>query len=223
MRTTLYLTAWPVLGFLIGSIPFGYIVARARGVDIRTVGSGNIGMTNVWRTLGWRAGATVLVLDMLKGVVPIVLLDLCWPAMSPPLPAGWLQGLGIVTGILTVLGHTLTPWLGFKGGKGIATGGGVFIALLQIWALVPIGLFLLTLALTRMVSAGSLVAAWSGLATTLAVPHLRWLTLVTAPLALIVTWTHRENIQRIMNGTERKIGSKKAQGAGPNARPKAED
>jgi len=77
-----------------------------------------------------------------------------------------------------------------------------------IWSLVPVGLFLLTLAITRMVSAASLVAAWSGLVTTLAVPHLRWLALVTAPLAIIVTWTHRENIQRIMAGTERKVGSK---------------
>jgi glycerol-3-phosphate acyltransferase PlsY len=209
VRTALYLTAWPLLGFLIGSIPFGYLVARAGGVDIRSVGSGNIGMTNVWRTLGWRAGASVLVLDILKGALPIVALDLCWPRLSPPLPAGWLGWLGMGTGIAAVLGHTFTPWLRFKGGKGIATGGGVLIALMQVWSLVPVGVFLLTLAATRMVSAGSLAAAWGGCVTTLAVPHLRWLTVLTLPLALFVTWTHRENIGRILNGTERKIGGKK--------------
>jgi glycerol-3-phosphate acyltransferase PlsY len=209
VRTALYLTVWPVLGFLVGSIPFGYLVARARGVDIRTVGSGNIGMTNVWRTLGWKPGATVLVLDILKGVLPVVLLGLCWPAMTPPLPGSWLQGLGMGTGLASVLGHTFTPWLGFKGGKGIATGGGVFIALMQVWALVPVAVFGLALLVTRMVSAASLLAAYSGLATTIAVPHLRWLTLLVAPLAVFVTWTHRENIGRIMNGTERKVGSGK--------------
>jgi glycerol-3-phosphate acyltransferase PlsY len=206
---------WPLAGFLAGSIPFGFIVARARGVDIRTVGSGNIGMTNVWRALGWKAGATVLVLDLLKGIAPTVGSEWYWHAQVARLP-GWdgsgnfsVLPLAMLTGLLAVLGHTFTPWLGFKGGKGIATGAGVFVALLKLWALVPVGVFVLALAATRMVSVGSLLGAWSGVILTLAVPQMRLLFPLVGLLAVFVTWTHRENIQRIRSGTERRIGEGK--------------
>jgi glycerol-3-phosphate acyltransferase PlsY len=215
MGTPLAWIVWPVLGFLVGSIPFGYLVARARGVDIRTVGSGNIGMTNVWRSLGWKPGATVLALDLLKGVLPTVASEWYWNAYVTPL-SGWHGGpahpvlpLAMATGLLAVLGHTFTPWLGFKGGKGIATGAGVFMALMKVWALVPVGAFLLALAVTRMVSVGSLLGAYSGFITTLAVPGLRWLSPLVFFLAAFVTWTHRENVARIRQGTERRIGEKK--------------
>lgn len=212
MSGALLWTGWPLLGFLVGSIPFGYLVARARGVDIRTVGSGNIGMTNVWRSLGWKPGALVLVLDLLKGVLPTIACEWYWHSQVSAL-SGWAGGaahavlpLAMLTGLLAVLGHTFTPWLGFKGGKGIATGAGVFIALMKIWAIVPVGAFLLGLAITRMVSVASLLGAYSGFITTLAVPGLRWLAPLVGLLAVFVTWTHRENITRIRNGTERRIG-----------------
>lgn len=237
MNTPLVWIVWPLLGFLAGSIPFGYLVARARGVDIRSVGSGNIGMTNVWRSLGWKPGATVLVLDLLKGILPVMAVHewwkLVWPRIWPALmeqgkipvcmfpytspdawhEPQWVMYLALLTGAAAVFGHSLTPWLGFKGGKGIATGAGVFIALMELWALVPVGAFLLGLAVTRMVSVGSLLGAYSGLITTLAVPQLRWLSPVVLLLAGFVTWTHRDNIVRIRNGTERRIGTPRSPAA----------
>jgi glycerol-3-phosphate acyltransferase PlsY len=227
MPPWLYLAAWPLLGFLLGSMPTGYLVSRTRGMDIRSVGSGNIGMTNVWRTLGWKAGVTVLIVDILKGLLPVALTGLYLTQVSPeahfllvpeksPLRHFFDGGaaarhaeflrLGMVTGLAAVLGHTFTPWLRFKGGKGIATGGGVLMALLGVWSLVPVGVFGLGLLITRMVSASSLLAAWSGAAVCAAIPQLRLLLVLTVPLAAFVTWTHRENIGRILNGTERKVG-----------------
>jgi glycerol-3-phosphate acyltransferase PlsY len=222
----LYFTAWLAASFLLGSIPFGYLVARWQGVDIRSVGSGNIGMTNVWRTLGWQAGATVLALDMVKGFLPVLGVGLTWHAEMLRLHPEWERAssyasnkqwyewwsfgpwlwLAMLAGLAAVLGHTFTPWLGFKGGKGVATGGGVLLALLGSWALVPLAAFGLTLAATRMVSAASLLAAYSAAATTIAVPELRLLSVLTLPLAVFVTWTHRENLARIRAGTERRIG-----------------
>lgn len=209
---------WPLLGFLTGSIPWGYLVARAQGVDIRTLGSGNIGMTNVWRSLGWKPGATVLLLDLLKGVLPVLASEWQWHRQVSAL-SGWQGGaahdvlpLAMLTGFTAVLGHTFTPWLGFRGGKGIATGAGVFIALMKLWAVVPVAAFLLGLAATRMVSVGSLLGAYGGFITTLAVPGLRWLSPLVFLLAVFVTWTHRDNIARIRSGTERRIGRSKSAG-----------
>lgn len=221
MSPALYATVWIALGFLLGSIPFGYIVARARGLDIRKVGSGNIGMTNVWRELGAGAGITVLVLDALKGWLPVTMLYWCLqrlPVQSADLAAGLSTALWLpmLVALAAVLGHTFSPWMKFKGGKGVATGLGVLIALYQIWVLIPLAIFLLTLALSRYVSLGSILAA-------LAVAALPLLALAGLPqlqplshlwpfgvlVAIIVVYTHRENIRRLMAGTERKVGSSK--------------
>ena len=210
-----YLTVLSLIGFLSGSLPFGWIVARLAGIEIREHGSGNIGMTNVWRVLGWKHGLSVLILDVLKGLLPVLLAARLMATVNPPglTPDGrnWLL---LICGLAAILGHTFTPWLRFKGGKGVATSLGVLIALFKIWALLPLGIFLLLLALTRMVSLSSILAALSvGLATVF-VPELRPFMAFGIPIALLVIWTHRENIGRIINGTERRIGRRKKVRAG---------
>jgi acyl phosphate:glycerol-3-phosphate acyltransferase len=190
--------------FLCGSIPFGLFIARAYGMDIRAAGSGNIGATNVWRVLGWKPGVLVLVLDALKGLLPVLLaLGLSRSvAMSTYVP--------MLTGLAAVLGHTFTPWLRFKGGKGVATGLGVAIALYQVWILIPLGVFLLGFFATRMVSVGSILAAVT-LALLSLLPVARHLWPFGVLAALLVVWTHRSNIKRILNGTEYRtpLGRKK--------------
>jgi glycerol-3-phosphate acyltransferase PlsY len=155
--------------YLLGSIPFGLLVARVYGKDIRELGSGNIGMTNVWRHLGWKPGLLVLILDVLKGFIP-TWLALVWSASQVsqrfPDSTAEVNEMTVLAGSVwfglgAVLGHTYTPWLKGKGGKGIATGLGVAIALFQAWILIPIAVFLVLLATTRMVSLSSLIAVLS--------------------------------------------------------------
>ena len=213
MSFGVYLTSWLVLGFLAGSIPFGFIVARLRGVDIRTVGSGNIGMTNVWRVLGWRYGVTVMVLDVLKGFLPLLALGFCLPNSPIADDPGLSVWTRMLTGLAAVLGHTFTPWLRFKGGKGVATAGGMLIGLYQLWVLVPIGIFVVLTLTTRYVSVGSLVAALAVAAVSFAVPELRPLWPVGVLAAVLVWWTHRSNIQRLLSGTENRFGTKKGEAA----------
>jgi glycerol-3-phosphate acyltransferase PlsY len=227
---------WFILGgFLAGSIPFGLLIARAKGIDLRTVGSGNIGATNAWRALGWKLGLTVVLLDALKGLMPVALW-LYWSRhgafetriypefISAEGMRDWsahlswqLQLLPMAVGLAAILGHTFTPWLKFKGGKGVATGLGVVIALFQWWTLVPLAVFGVTLGLSRMVSLSSIAAALSLAALSLAEPLFHaphapglgayWPFAVLT--ALLVMWTHRANIRRIIAGTEPRIGGRK--------------
>lgn len=236
MSPALYATVWIALGFLLGSIPFGFIVARARGVDIRTRGSGNIGMTNVWRELGAGAGITVLVLDALKGWLPVWLtgnkqlavfytdistgtqVDIT-PPTSPESSLFPLLYLPMIVGLAAILGHTFSPWMKFKGGKGVATGLGVILALFGWWSLLPLAVFLLTLALSRYVSLGSILAALAVAALPFVAaytpmggiwPSISHLWPFGLLVALLVLATHRENIRRIIAGTERRVGAKKS-------------
>jgi acyl phosphate:glycerol-3-phosphate acyltransferase len=202
-----------IVAFLLGSIPFGLIIARAHGVDIRSVGSGNIGMTNVWRTLGWKAGLAVFILDVLKGWLPVFLVALYLQTNM----AAYVQNsnvlsvfttwshIPIVTGLAAVLGHTFTPWLRFKGGKGVATGLGVAIGLYQMWILAPLAVFLLTLFIRRTVSLSSVLAALVIGALAFLVPELELLRAFGVLVALLILYTHRGNIRRILNGTENKV------------------
>jgi glycerol-3-phosphate acyltransferase PlsY len=191
-----------LLAYLVGAIPTGFLIARARGVDIRAAGSGNIGATNVFRVLGRPAGVAVLVLDAAKGAIPC--------AALPPL-ALWVAGaggnpdpewLGITAGIGAVLGHNYTCWLYFKGGKGIATTAGVLLVLMPVALLTCLVAWLLVFALTRYVSLGSLVAS-------VALPLTVWwrgqsgaLLVVALALGLLAIGKHRANIRRLLNGTE---------------------
>ena len=206
--------------YLLGSIPTGYLVAKAKGIDIRTVGSGNIGATNAFRVLGKPAGIFVLLVDAAKGFVAC--------ALVPPLIWNWLaphySGLfqyfhdasvdnqmkyKLVAGIFAVLGHNYTCWLKFKGGKGIATTAGIYLALAPMALGIAFAVFVLALVLTRYVSVGSILGA-------IALPTVVWvqypqnyfLGIVTTALGLLAIYKHRSNIKRLMNGTENRLGKK---------------
>ena len=186
--------------FLLGSVPTGYLVGRLKGVDIRQHGSGNIGATNVLRTLGKPLGILVFVIDALKGLAA-VLVPL-W-LLGPGVPA-WLP---VVAGVAAVAGHNYTPWLGFKGGKGIATSAGVLLGLMPWAVLVVAVVWFAVFSATRYVSLASMLAA---LALPVAVAGL-WsagiggnapLLVFALLLSALAIWRHRSNIGRLRAGTE---------------------
>ncbi|MEJ0089752.1 MAG: glycerol-3-phosphate 1-O-acyltransferase PlsY [Limisphaerales bacterium] len=197
-----------IAGYLIGSIPFGFLVAKAKGIDIRNVGSGNIGATNAMRVLGKPAGIFVLLMDALKGYAACTWLVslLLKFFMIAPEQVGTLQ---IVAGIAAVLGHNYTCWLKFKGGKGIATSAGVFLALAPWALLIALVVFIFAVLLTRYVSVGS-IAAGAALpaAVWIMTPHNIFLGIVTTALGLLAIYKHKGNIQRLMAGTENRLGGK---------------
>jgi glycerol-3-phosphate acyltransferase PlsY len=196
-----------LVAYLLGSIPTGFLVAKARGVDIRTVGSGNIGATNAFRVLGKGFGVFVLLMDALKGWVAVILGA---GAVAKLLPGVPLEYLRITAGIAAILGHNFTCWLHFKGGKGIATSAGVLIALVP-WALVIIlTIFIILFLTTRYVSVGSIAAAFAlPFATWFTTQHDIGLTAVMAAIGVLAILKHRKNIQRLLNGTENRIQFKK--------------
>ena len=182
------------LAYLLGSIPFGYLAGRARGVDIRTLGSRNVGATNVFRVLGPRLGVAVMALDIAKGVVAVLvaraLTDDPWP---------------IIAAGAAIVGHVFPVWLRFRGGKGVAVGAGVLIGLMPLLSLVLVALWVLIVVATRYVSLASVVAAlactplaWALGAT--------WLEVVFAAAAsAAVLLRHRGNVARLLHGTEPRI------------------
>jgi len=194
------------MAYLLGSIPTGFLVARARGVDIRTVGSGNIGATNAFRVLGKGLGIFVLLMDALKGWVAV---QIGAQLVNQLLPGAPLDNLRITAGIAAILGHNFTCWLNFKGGKGIATSAGVLIALVPWALLIILSIFIILFVTTRYVSIGSIAAAF-------ALPFATWfttrntgLTIVTGAMGALAILKHRKNIQRLLNGTENRIQFKK--------------
>ena len=184
-----------VVAYLLGSIPFAYLAGRLNGVDLRTVGSGNLGATNVFRTLGRTVGIVVMVLDIAKGALAVLI-------------AQWVVGGAwwpIAAGALAILGHVFPVWTGFKGGKGVAVGAGALIGLVPAASGVLIVLWLLLVVLTRYVSVASIVCA-------LAAAPLAWAfgapwsyVAFIALAALFVIIKHRENITRLLAGTENRI------------------
>jgi glycerol-3-phosphate acyltransferase PlsY len=205
--------------YLLGSLPTGFLVARARGVDIRTVGSRNMGATNVFRVLGKGPGIFVLLVDALKGFVAVALTINFYPHLNELLPAIFTAdgmvypqlrfGLGIVAGLFSILGHNYTCWLGFKGGKGIATTGGAFLALAPVAVGVALVAWIIAFVSTRFVSVASIVAA-------VALPATVWLTqpqltlrLIAIALGVLAIYKHKTNIQRLLNGTESRFHFKK--------------
>jgi glycerol-3-phosphate acyltransferase PlsY len=185
--------------YLIGSVPFSYLVARAFGVaDVRRVGSGNVGATNVMRSAGKAAGLLALLLDALKGLTAALAVSRLEPSSSL-LPA--------LAAVAAVLGHMYPVWLAFEGGKGVATGVGAFLPLAPTATLVALLAFGLVLALTRYVSLGSMAGAvaLAGAAFVLGGPApVAWA--ATAAAALVV-WRHRSNLQRLVRGTEGRVGA----------------
>lgn len=191
----------PILGtYLIGSIPWGVVLGRVfKGVDVRQHGSGATGATNALRVLGWKFSVAVFVLDFLKGLLPVVL------ARGLDCP-GWVVG---AVAIVSVAGHCWSPFIGFRGGKGMATGGGAAVALMPwlVFMLVPMSI---VVAVTRYVSLASLTAAaiGSGLVVALALggSFPSWWATGVVFVAAIIVVQHRGNISRLLNGTERKFG-----------------
>jgi len=197
-----------IFAYLAGSLPTGFLVARAMRVDITQVGSGNIGATNVFRVLGKGPGALVLIVDLLKGALAVLVAPMLAAAMTPTdslaLPA--LAALG------AVLGHNYTCWLGFKGGKGVATSAGAMAALIPPAFGVTVITWLLVVFLTRYVSMASIAAALIlPVATIFTVSGpTRWpLVAFTSALAALAVWRHRANIERLKAGTEHRINKSK--------------
>jgi glycerol-3-phosphate acyltransferase PlsY len=189
---------WLVLlgGYLIGSIPFSFLVARLYGVtDVRTVGSGNVGATNVMRAAGRAAGIVAFALDAGKGAAASALALAL--AASDPRPA--LAAVG------AVLGHMYPIWLGFRGGKGVATGAGAFLPLVPLATGAALATFGLTLALTRYVSLSSLAGAscLALVAWLSGAPGSVWR--AAAGLALLIAWKHRANLERLLRGSESRL------------------
>ncbi len=185
-----------LLGYALGSIPFGLLLTRMAGLgDVRDIGSGNIGATNVLRTGNKALAAGTLLLDMTKGLVPVLL---AWR---------WFPDWVGVTALAAVIGHCFPVWLGFKGGKGVATNAGVSFGL--GW---PIGLAYALVWLG--VLAAMRISSLAGMSAVVAAAVTAWIVLpqfglVTTLIALLVIWLHRENIRRLMAGTEPRVGVKK--------------
>ena len=196
--------------YLLGSLPTGYLVGRAKGVDIRTVGSKNMGATNVFRTVGKALGIFVLLVDAAKGWAAVALLA-PWVAHTMVI-GGALGGLPVVAGVGAILGHNYTCWLQFKGGKGIATSAGVFIALVPWALLVALAVWIVLFAATRYVSVASIAAAAVLPVATWFSTHAPGLTAVAGVLAAMAIYKHKKNIERLLAGTENRIefGKKKA-------------
>jgi glycerol-3-phosphate acyltransferase PlsY len=215
----------PVIGYivlvlcayLLGSIPTGYLVARAKGIDIRTVGSGNIGATNAFRVLGKPAGIFVLLVDALKGYAACIwLTDLLLRAFGVPVDHAITERA--FAGFAAILGHTFTCWLHFKGGKGIATSAGVYLAVALPAAAIAVVLWIVFFVSTRYVSVASIVASVAlpaGVWATIGAHHSVALGIATTALGAMVIWKHRSNIARLKAGTENRISfSKKATAGG---------
>ncbi|MEI2726943.1 MAG: glycerol-3-phosphate 1-O-acyltransferase PlsY [Verrucomicrobiota bacterium] len=195
--------------YLLGSIPTGFLVARMRGVDIRTVGSKNMGATNVFRVLGKGPGIVVLLVDAMKGWAAIALTR--YEIHSHFADAGGPNEAiaPIVAGLFAILGHIFTCWLKFKGGKGIATSAGVMVALVPWALLVSLLLWLVAFVTTRYVSVASIAAAAVLPVATWFTTHDAMLTGVTFLVAALAIYKHKTNIQRLMNGTENRFHFKK--------------
>ena len=200
-----------ILGYLLGSIPFGLLLTRAAGLgDVRQIGSGNIGATNVLRTGNRGLAAATLVLDAFKGAAAVLLAGYFWPGDAV-----------LVAGFAAFLGHCYPVWLGFKGGKGVATMIGVLLGLAWPVGLIFCAVWLAIALAQRLSSLSALTAAVTAPIFAYVVWLMGWTSLdgvrfaaTTAVLAVLLIWNHRANIGRLIAGTEPRIGSEK-KSAGP--------
>lgn len=178
--------------YLVGSIPTGLLLAKASGIDIRATGSGNIGATNVYRTVGRKLGIVTLVLDCLKGLVPVL------AAQHFGLPESWIASVGLAA----FLGHIYTVFLKFKGGKGVATALGVFLGISPLAVLCVLILFVLVVWKWRYISLGSITAAAAFPVLIATIDRRPLIVAMTIIIAALVIFKHRENIRRLREGTE---------------------
>jgi glycerol-3-phosphate acyltransferase PlsY len=188
---------WPILlGYLAGSVPFAFLLARRAGIDVRFAGSGNVGAANVLRTTGPRRAILVMSLDVAKGALAVVLASLVHAGAT----------VTALAAAAAVVGHIYPVWLRFHGGKGVAVAAGVFGVLTPIATALALGLFLVIVGVTRYVSLGSIAA-------TVALPPAAWMTgepkavvLAAAGVGALILFRHRGNIRRLRDGTERRMG-----------------
>ena len=190
--------------YLLGSIPFGYLIGRIAGIDIRKVGSCNIGATNVVRVLGKRYGYAVFLLDFVKGFGAVKLSMLL--AMRSPPDWNSPELFGSIAAVSSIVGHSYPPWLKFKGGKGVATSAGALLALTAVGGLIGFGIWIVIFWLTRYVSVASITAA---LLLPLVILVIGWrnesakvIFYFSVCAAVVVIWRHRSNLSRLMHGTE---------------------
>jgi len=191
-----------VASYLLGSIPTGFLWAKARGIDIRKVGSGNIGATNVMRALGKGPGIAVLLIDVAKGFLPVFLA----PRLFTTIDHNWLQ---ITCCVAVIAGHNWTCWLKFKGGKGVATSAGAMLAFLPLPFLCALGVWIIVFAAWRYVSLASIAAAVVMPIATFLIEADSIRFIFTVILAVVVIYKHKSNIQRLLAGTENRIGKRK--------------
>jgi glycerol-3-phosphate acyltransferase PlsY len=232
----------PLLAFLLGSIPFGLLISKAKGINIRDHGSGNIGATNVLRVLGKKYGISCLILDTLKGFIPVIIATNLIQIQGRPipfinlgLPDSWVlvlpvvrqfdgQLIHVLTALFAVVGHNYSPWVRFRGGKGIATSAGVSLALMPAAVVVLLIVWLGVFLTTRYVSLASIISAvclpvithmgarFHHVNNDPNLPNLWQAGVWNKPLfafslviAVLAVWKHRENIQRLRNGTEHRF------------------
>ncbi len=195
-----------VLGYMIGSIPFALVLARAKGLDLRKVGSGNLGAANVFRASGVRAGVIVALLDITKGAASVLLAAQI--SDGPVAPA--------LAGLAAIVGHIYPVWLRFRGGKGVATACGVFAVLTPLAATPAFAAFVATVWFTRYISLGSVLAS-------VVLPPMAYATGspglvvgVAVAASILIVFRHRSNLLRIANGTERRIDARVAPAIGPD-------
>jgi glycerol-3-phosphate acyltransferase PlsY len=202
LRTNTESGAMLALAYLLGSIPFGYLIVKlSSGTDIREIGSGGTGATNVTRKAGKMAGIVTLALDALKGIAAVLLVGWLDPRLAP------------LAGLMAIVGHCFPVWLGFRAGKGVATGLGVFLVIVPWSVLVALVSFILIVWRTRYISLGSIVAALIVPATTIfqhllvrPIPNFRLVIISLSLSSALIIAKHAENIKRLMAGTENKFG-----------------
>jgi glycerol-3-phosphate acyltransferase PlsY len=186
------------IGYLVGSIPFAYLLSRRRGIDLRAVGSGNVGATNVLRTSGVPMAIAAMVLDALKGTIAVL--------VAAPVAVG--PATPVAAGLASVVGHIYPVWLGFKGGKGVATAAGVFGVLAPAALALASVVFVLAVWTTRYISVGSLAGAVTLAAAAAASDVPSAVAVGAAATAVVIIHRHRENLARIIAGTERRVGQR---------------
>jgi glycerol-3-phosphate acyltransferase PlsY len=203
-----------IFAYLLGSIPFGLLISKSQRVDIRKLGSGNIGATNVFRTLGPKFGVMAFALDFFKGLIPVLLIKFLLPSSpSSALPLDFFQ---IMAGLFAMLGHIFPIYIGFKGGKGVATAAGLVTGILPIITLILILIWAIITFSTRYVSVASLTVA---VLLPISILVKKFVLHYTDPsfyvfffsiiISLFVIIRHRSNIVRLLNGTENRFGTKK--------------
>jgi glycerol-3-phosphate acyltransferase PlsY len=187
-----------VAAYLVGSIPFAQLLSKRRGIDLRRVGSGNVGASNVLRTLGVRPAVIAMMLDAVKGTVAVLVAQRLTNGVAAP----------VMAGLASMIGHVYPVWLRFRGGKGVATAAGAFAVLTPVAVAVSMGVFLLTVALTRFISVGSMVAALTLAGWAIASDAPTVVGIGAAIGAALVLIGHRANVLRLVAGTERRVGQR---------------